>query len=86
MNEMKVARGLGWFSIGLGLTEIVAGRQLCRTLGMPEDRDWVFRAYGVREIAAGVRNPVDDQPQALGLGPRGGGRPGRRHRRLRLFG
>ena len=28
MNEMKVARGLGWFSIGLGLTEVLAGRSL----------------------------------------------------------
>src|SRR4051794_23299119 len=25
VNEMKVARGLGWFSIGLGAAEMVAG-------------------------------------------------------------
>jgi hypothetical protein len=53
MNEMKVARGLGWFSLGLGITEIVAGKQLGRALGM-EDRAWLLRIYGLREIAAGV--------------------------------
>lgn len=61
MNEMKVARGLGWFSIGLGLTEVVAGRALGRALGM-EDRTWVLRAFGVREIAAGVAILAMDNP------------------------
>ena len=42
MNEMKVASGLGWFSIGLGLAEIVAGREIGRSLGM-EDRSWLIR-------------------------------------------
>jgi hypothetical protein len=28
MNEEKLARALGWFSIGLGLTEVVATRSL----------------------------------------------------------
>ena len=63
MNEMKVARGLGWFSIGLGLAEIVAGREIGRTLGM-EDRDWLIRAYGVREIASGVAIFSQDKPRA----------------------
>jgi hypothetical protein len=63
VNEMKVARGLGWFSIGLGLAEVVAGRQLGRALGM-EDRDWLLRAFGVREIAAGVAILAMDQPTA----------------------
>jgi hypothetical protein len=63
MNEMKVARGLGWFSIGLGLTEVVAGRSLGRALGM-EDKTWLLRAFGVREIAAGVAILASDQPRA----------------------
>jgi len=63
MNEMKVARGLGWFSIGLGLTEVVAGRQLGRVLGM-EDKGWLFRALGVREVATGVAILAMDQPRA----------------------
>ena len=63
MNEMKVARGLGWFSIGLGLTEVAAGRELGRALGM-EDRSWLLRAFGVREIAAGVAILATDRPRA----------------------
>ena len=63
MNEMKVARGLGWFSIGLGLAEIVAGREIGRTLGM-EDRTWLIRAYGVREIASGIAIFSQDTPRA----------------------
>src|SRR3954466_9036578 len=62
MNEMKVARGLGWFSIGLGLAEIVAGREIGRTLGM-EDRSWLIRAYGVREIASGIAIFSEDNPR-----------------------
>ena len=63
MDEMKVARGLGWFSIGLGVAEVVAGRQIGRALGM-EDRSWLLRAFGVREIAAGVAVLTMDQPRA----------------------
>jgi len=63
MNEMKVARGLGWFSIGLGLTEVIAGKSVGCALGM-EDKSWLFRAFGVREIAAGVAILALDQPKA----------------------
>lgn len=63
MNEMKVARGLGWFSIGLGVAEIVAGREIGRELGI-EDQDWLIRAFGVREVAAGVAILALDQPKA----------------------
>ena len=63
VNEMKVARGLGWFSIGLGLTEVVAGRSMGRALGM-EDRSWLLRAFGVREIAAGVAILALENPRA----------------------
>ena len=61
MNEMRVARGLGWFSIGLGLTEVVAGQSLGRFLGV-EDKTWLPRAFGVREIAAGVAILGTDHP------------------------
>jgi hypothetical protein len=48
MNEMKVARGLCWFSVSPGAAEIIAGRQIGRALGM-EDKSWFFRLFGVRE-------------------------------------
>ena len=63
MNEMRVARGLGWFSIGLGIAEVVAGRRIGRALGM-EDKSWLLRAFGVREIAAGVVILAMDRPRA----------------------
>ncbi|PWC36121.1 cyclase dehydrase [Azospirillum sp. TSO35-2] len=49
----SMARGLGWFSIGLGAAELVAGRSLARWMGM-EDKSALIRAYGLREITAGV--------------------------------
>lgn len=48
-----MARGLGWFSIGLGLTEVLAGRNLARWMGMA-DKAALVRAHGTREIVAGI--------------------------------
>lgn len=48
-----LAQGLGWFSIGLGLVELLAPRSLARSLGM-ERHTGLIRAYGMREIATGV--------------------------------
>lgn len=50
MRACERARGLGWFSIGLGLCEVFAGRRLARALGL-EDRVMLVRLYGLREIA-----------------------------------
>ena len=47
------ARGLGWFSIGLGAAEVLAPRLLGRALGMPNSGGLLF-LYGLREIATGV--------------------------------
>lgn len=66
-----LARGLGWFSIGLGLAEIVAGRSIARSLGM-EDRTNLIRAYGVREIATGVALLAQDDPTPWVWGRVGG--------------
>jgi hypothetical protein len=48
----RVAVGLGWFSIGLGLLELFGTHQLEEWLGV--DNTKLIRAYGVREIAAGA--------------------------------
>ena len=48
-----LATGLAWFSIGLGLAELLAAEQLCDYLGM-EDREGTVRLMGLREIASGV--------------------------------
>src|SRR5437868_6148525 len=49
----RIAKGLGWFSIGLGLAEILAPRQITRALGM-QGSESLVRVYGFREIAAGL--------------------------------
>lgn len=49
----RVARMLGWFSIGLGVAELVAPRLITRTFGM-KGSETLVRAYGAREIGAGI--------------------------------
>ncbi len=66
-----VARGLGWFSIALGLAEVLAPRTLARSLGM-EDQAGLVVAYGVREIATGVGILSQDDPTAWVWGRVGG--------------
>lgn len=50
-NSLTTA--LGWISIGLGLTEILAPRQLSRTIGV-RHHPVLLSSLGMREIAAGV--------------------------------
>jgi hypothetical protein len=49
----SLAKGLGWFSLGLGLTELLAPRRITRALGM-EGREALVRVYGAREIGSGI--------------------------------
>jgi hypothetical protein len=49
----RLGRALGWFSLGLGLMEMVAPRTVTRALGM-EGHEGLVRAYGAREIGVGV--------------------------------
>ena len=48
-----LATGLGWFSLGLGLAEILAPHAITRAIGL-EGREGLVRGYGLREIAAGT--------------------------------
>lgn len=48
-----LATGLAWFSIGLGLAEVLAPERLCEMLGM-EGQEELVRLYGFREIATGL--------------------------------
>ncbi|HEX7242439.1 MAG TPA: hypothetical protein VF263_19275 [Longimicrobiaceae bacterium] len=56
-----LAGGLGWFSIALGLAEVVAPEKIAGELGL-EDRKELFRLYGFREIATGVGILANRQP------------------------
>lgn len=53
MTARRAANGLGWFSIGLGLTELFCARPLARWMGMRGQED-TLRFYGVRELGAGI--------------------------------
>jgi hypothetical protein len=60
-TAMALARGLGWFSIGLGLAEMLAPRMLTEQMGM-EGKEPLLRFYGAREMAAGVGILMSDNP------------------------
>lgn len=66
----RLARALGWFSIGLGVIEIVAPGRIARTLGL-EGKEALIRAYGVRELASAV--PTLSVEKSVGLASRIGG-------------
>lgn len=52
-SAMGLARGLGWFSIGLGVAEMLAPTTLAEQLGM-QGKEPLLRFYGARELAAGI--------------------------------
>jgi len=60
----KLARGLGWFSIGLGLAELLAPRAIASISGVSKSRTGLIRLYGLREIAAGVMIFSQENPAA----------------------
>jgi uncharacterized membrane protein len=51
-----LSQGLGWLSVGLGVAELSAPRQISRWLGVRDSQRacTVVRALGVREIASGA--------------------------------
>jgi hypothetical protein len=57
-----LAQRLGWFSIALGVLEVVARHRLSRALGL-RGGETLIASYGLREVATGVailtsRNPA----------------------------
>ena len=61
METQQLARGLGWFSIGLGAAELFAPKQLGRLIGVSNHKT-LIRMMGVREIAAGIGVLTEDVP------------------------
>jgi hypothetical protein len=53
LTPERLANGLGWFSIALGATEILAPRPLGRFIGI-RGHDQLTMWMGAREIAAGL--------------------------------
>jgi Predicted integral membrane protein len=53
-SAKRLATALGWFSIGLGLAEVLAPRGLAKLIGVRNDYPILFRVLGLREITSGV--------------------------------
>lgn len=58
---MTLARGLGWFSVGLGVAELLAPRAMSRATGLRRSES-LLAGYGAREIATGVGILLADDP------------------------
>lgn len=71
IKGLGLNKGLGWFSIGLGLAELIAGRRIAYAVGANQTPE-LIRAFGVREIATGAGILANPQSSA-GLWARVGG-------------
>lgn len=60
---VRLAQGLGWFSIGLGVTKLLVPTLVSRAIGTRGGHPTMMRLFGLREILTGAalltgRNPV----------------------------
>lgn len=62
LSPQAVAKGLGWFSIALGVAELLAPRATAQAAGVRQGKN-LLQAYGVREIATGVGLLTSKDPQ-----------------------
>src|SRR4051794_37120217 len=58
----RLAKNLGYFSIALGMVELMAPRALCNAIGL-RGMEPVIRAYGAREVATGVAILTSHDPE-----------------------
>ena len=57
-----LVRGIGLFSLGLGVAELIAPGKITRTFGL-EGKENLIRAFGAREIAGGIGTlSINPQP------------------------
>jgi uncharacterized membrane protein len=61
MNGKTVAQALGWFSIGLGLAELVAPRKMAKATGLT-NKSGLMPLLGIREITSGVGILASERP------------------------
>lgn len=59
---MRLAKGLGWFSLGLGFAELLAPRGVAKVAGLDTNRTGFIRLFGVREIASGLGIFIQRKP------------------------
>lgn len=66
----RLAKALGVFSVGLGLTQVLAPQGVARAIGMEDhdDNRKTMRALGIREIATGVGLLSQERPTTFAWG------------------
>jgi hypothetical protein len=63
MQEQQRAHGLGWFSIVLGLGQLLVPNEISRLIGVSQNES-LMRALGVRELVTGVGILAQRKPTA----------------------
>lgn len=63
-NAKRLAKGLGWFSVGLGLTELLAPNAIAKVSGVSNKHTGLIRLYGLRELASGIGIFAQEKPTA----------------------
>ncbi|MDC0712559.1 hypothetical protein POL68_29115 [Stigmatella sp. ncwal1] len=53
MDAHRLPKGLGWLSVGLGITELTFAKGICRLLGL-RGHAGLVRALGARELVTGI--------------------------------
>lgn len=61
--ENALVQGLGWFSVGLGLSELLCSRGVSRASGI-DHRPALLRLFGARELASGLLILLGRRPTA----------------------
>jgi hypothetical protein len=62
LTPQALAKGLGWFSIALGVAELLAPQATAKAAGVRHGKN-LLQAYGVREIATGIGLLTSKDPQ-----------------------
>ncbi|HJP91826.1 MAG TPA: SRPBCC family protein [Pyrinomonadaceae bacterium] len=61
-SAKRLAKGLGWFSVGLGLAELLAPRAIANISGVSNTHTGLIRLYGARELASGIAIFAQEKP------------------------
>jgi uncharacterized membrane protein len=63
-TERQLTQTVGWFSLGLGITALLAPRRLSNFIGVTRNHQTLVRIMGLREIASGAGILTQKKPSA----------------------